>query len=223
MRKFFEIGGVVAAAVHVAFGIVAIAMGVSGRGTVSHSLKQEHIVGTPDMTPAAITAEAKKAGLNVATLDIPSKSVANLPINSGDRARTFAGYMRIHALEASGGLTYAQMGRFVAKPGTPKRFTDGQGATSIDKWALLDPKTKQPVDNGRRNLWVTETALTTALNTSYMADQLALFGIVVGAALLLAGFGFGVLAVGGALRNPDTALTFFAKRATKTGGAPVHA
>src|SRR5205085_8508063 len=130
MRKFFEFGGVVAAAVLIAFGITAIAMGVSGRGTVSHSLKQEQIVGTPDMTPAAITAEAKKAGLNVASLDIPSKSVANKPINSGDRARTFAGYMRIHALEASGGLTYAQMGRYIAKPGTPAKFTDGHGATS---------------------------------------------------------------------------------------------
>jgi F0F1-type ATP synthase membrane subunit c/vacuolar-type H+-ATPase subunit K len=223
MRKFFEFGGVVAAVVLIAFGITAIAMGVNGRNTVSHSLKQEYIVGSPDMTPAAITAEAKKAGLDVATLDIPSKSVANKPITSGERARTFAGYMRIHALEASGGLTYAQMGRFIAKPGTPKQFTDGHGATSIDSWALLDPKTKQPVSNGARDVWVTETALTTALNTSYMADQLALFGIVVGVALLLAGFGFGILAIGGALRNPDTALTFLTKRATKTGGAAVHA
>jgi len=223
MRKFFEFGGVVAAVVLVAFGITAIVMGVNGRSTVSHSLKQEYIVGSPDMTPAAISAEAKKAGLNVASLDIPSKSVANKPINTGERARTFAGYMRIHALEASGGLTYAQMGRFLAKPGTPKQLTDGHGATSIDQWALLDPKTKQPVENGARNVWVTETALTTALNTSYMADQLALFGIVVGVALLLAGLGFGILAIGGALRNPDTALTFLTKRATNTGGAPVHA
>jgi F0F1-type ATP synthase membrane subunit c/vacuolar-type H+-ATPase subunit K len=59
---------------------------------------------------------------------------------------------------------------------------------------------------------VTETALTTALNTAYMAEQLALFGIVVGVALLLAGVGFGVLAIGGALRNPETALTWFAKQ-----------
>ena len=32
------------------------------------------------------------------------------------------------------------------------------------------------------NLWITETALSTALNVSYMAEQLALFGIVVGVA-----------------------------------------
>jgi hypothetical protein len=41
---------------------------------------------------------------------------------------------------------------------------------------------------------VTETALTTALNTSYMADRLSIFGLVVGIALLLSGIGFIVLA-----------------------------
>ena len=54
--------------------------------------------------------------------------------------------------------------------------------------------TAQPVPNAARNTWVTETALTTALNMSYMAEQLALFGIVVGIALLLAGIGFVLLA-----------------------------
>jgi hypothetical protein len=47
---------------------------------------------------------------------------------------------------------------------------------------------------------VTETALATALNMSYMAEQLALFGIVVGVALLLTGIGFVVLSLGGAIR-----------------------
>jgi hypothetical protein len=202
MRKVFEIGGVVAAAVLVAFGVAAIVMGVNGRGTVRDSLKLEQIVGSPDMTPAAIKAEAQKAGLP-ATVKLPTVDVAGKKINSGERARAFASYMRIHTLEATGNLTYAQMGRFTAKPGTPAKFTDGRGATNIDKYALVDPKTQRPVDNGLRNLWVTETALTTALNTSYMAEQLSLFGIVVGVALLLAGLGFAILAIGGALRNPE--------------------
>jgi uncharacterized protein (DUF342 family) len=38
MRKVFEIGGFVAAAVLIAFGIVAITMGVNGRNTVNTSL-----------------------------------------------------------------------------------------------------------------------------------------------------------------------------------------
>jgi hypothetical protein len=211
MRKAFEVGGVVAAAILIAFGITAIVMGVNGRSTVTDTLKQEKIVGTPDMTPAAIKAEAKDAGLP-SNLNFPTMSVAGKNIDSGARAHAFAGYMRIHALEATQGLTYAEMGRYQAKPGTPNQFTDGLGGTSDPKYALVDAKTKQPVDNGRRTIWVTETALSTALNASYMADRIALFGVVVGIALLLSGFGFAILAVGGALRNPQTALSFLRKR-----------
>jgi putative Mn2+ efflux pump MntP len=214
MRKAFEIGGVVAAAILIAFGITAIVMGFNGKTTVTNSLKQENIVGTPDMTPATIKAEAKDAGLNVSELSFPTLAVANKKINTGDRAHAFAGYMRIHALEATQGHTYAEMGRFQALPNAPKQFTDGIGGTNDPKYAVTDPKTKQPVDNGRRTVWVTETALTTALNASYMASKIALFGVVVGFALLLTGIGFAILAIGGALRNPDTAVKFRRKAAT---------
>jgi hypothetical protein len=44
-----------------------------------------------------------------------------------------------------------------------------------------------------------------------MASQLALFGVVVGIALLLAGIGFGILAIGGALESGRTALSSFRK------------
>jgi hypothetical protein len=221
MKKFFEIGGVVAAAVLVAFGIAAIVMGAGGRSTVNSSLKQEFLVGTPDMTPAAIAAEAKKAGLP-AGIKLPTTSVAGKVIDTGSEARAFAQYMRIHALEATGGFTYAQMGRFQALPNAPKNQQAVGGGTDNPQYAVTDPKTKQPVSNGARNVWITETALSTALNASYMADQISLFGIVVGIALLLSGIGFGILAVGGALRNPETALTFLAKRAHKPN-APVTA
>jgi hypothetical protein len=66
---------------------------------------------------------------------------------------------------------------------------------------VTDPKTKQPAANGARDVWVTETALGTALNASYMADRLSLFGVMIGVALLLAGIGFSVLTIGGALRR----------------------
>jgi hypothetical protein len=222
MRKFFEFGGVAAAAILVAFGVAAIVMGVNGRSTVHNSLGLEKIVGTPDMTPAAIREEGQKAGLP-STTKYPTVSVAGKLINTGDRARAFAQYMRIHALEATHGMTYAEMGRWVAKPGAPKSALDALGATSDPKWALVDPKSKQPVENGLRNLWVTETALTTALNTSYMAEQLSIFGIVVGVALLLSGLGFAILAIGGALRNPETALGFLRKSEPKVTGIPAKA
>jgi hypothetical protein len=192
LTTVLEWGGVLAGAILIAFGVVAIAMGVNGRSTVNNSLKAEQIVGTPDMTPAAIKAEAAQAGLK--SVSVPSKSVANLAVTNGDRARTFAQYMRIHTLEATGGYTYAQMGRYTALPTAPKSQLAVGGGTDNAKYAVTDPKSKQPVANGARNLWVTETALTTALNTSYMAENLALFGIVVGVALLLSGIGFEVLA-----------------------------
>jgi hypothetical protein len=221
MRRFFQIGGFVSAVVLVAFGIGAIVMGVNGRNTVQDSLKQEYIVGSPDMTPTSIKAEAKEAGLNLATLSLPSVSVAGKAIDNGTKARAFANYMRIHALEASGGLTYSQMGRFVAKPGTPAKLTDGHGATNDEKYALVDPKTQRSLDNGARNLWVTETALSTALNASYMAESLSLFGIVVGFALLLSGIGFAILAVGGTLKRVEPALQLHGKRPIRDVGAPV--
>src|SRR5436190_2505123 len=59
MRKAFEIGGVVAAAVLIAFGIASIVMSTNGQSTVKNSLKQEQITGTPDMSPSGIAAEVK--------------------------------------------------------------------------------------------------------------------------------------------------------------------
>jgi hypothetical protein len=116
--------------------------------------------------------------------------------------------MRIHALLATGGYTYSQMGRYEALPNTPKSELAPGGGTENEKFAAIDPETKQPTENGAREVWVTETALSTALNASYMANQLSIFGIVVGIALLLTGLGFGVLVAGGAVRNPDTVLKF---------------
>jgi len=202
-RKFFEWGGIAASIILVAFGIASIVVGVNGRSTVRDSLKQQAIVGTPDMTPAAIKAEALKAGLP-ASIGFPNQSVANKPITTGGRARIFAEYMRIHALEATHGFTYSQMGIYASKPGTPKSQLMPGGGTDNVAFALIDPKTTQPVQNGARNVWVTETALTTALNTAYMAERLALFGVMVGLALLLSGIGFSVLTVGGALRRAES-------------------
>ena len=192
MKKFFEFGGVAAGVLLVAFGIAAIVLGVNGRNTVSTELKQQQIVGTPDMTPAGIKAEAAKAGLK--NVNLPTCTVANQAVNSGTRARCFAQYMRIHALGASSGLTYAQMGRYQAKPDAPIKATDFNGGTNVNTYAVVNTATGQPADNGVRNVWVTETALTSALNLAYTASQISLFGIVVGIALLLTGIGFLILA-----------------------------
>ena len=193
MRRALEYGGVAAGILLIAFGVGSIALSVQGKSTVSDSLAQEQIVGSPDMTPTAIAAEAKAAGLT--GVDLPTCSVAGEKVDTGGEARCFADYMRIHALEATGGQTYAQMPRFATEDG---KGTNGPAQAQKDA-------NGQPVANAARDLWVTETALSTALNTSYLADQLGTFGIVVGIALLLAGVGFIILAFGGALRRPEAA------------------
>lgn len=195
-RKAFEIGGMVAAIVLIAFGVASIVIGANGQSTIHNSLAEQKVVGTPDMTPAGIKAEATKAGLDVSKLSIPSCSVANKAITSGSDARCFAQYMTIHALEATGGKYYSQMPRWAT--------ANGEG-TNVEAQALKS-KNGQPVDNPAREVWIQETALSTGLNTSYMASQVSLFGIVVGIALLLSGVGFGVLSLGGALRNRDSAV-----------------
>ena len=162
MSKFFRYGGIAASIVLIAFGIGAVYMGVSGRGYVRDNLAAEKIVGTDDST-------------------IPGQLV-----DTGSEAQAFAKVMRKHTLEATGGQTYSEMGRFLDANGK---------ATSDEKAAAIDPKTKQPVENGLRNMWVNETALTTALNTAYFAEQVATFAIVMGFALILAGLGFGVLSL----------------------------
>ena len=201
MRKLFEIGGFAATAVLVVFGVISITMGVNGRSTVHNSLALEQITGTPDMNATAIAAEAKKAGLP-ASIVLPTADIAGKPIDTGARARDFATYMRIHALEATGGVPYSQMPRYAT--------ADGKGTNDATKALLANGR---PVDNAARNVWVTETALSTALNVSYMAEQLARFGMVVGIALLLSGIGFVILAVGGALRAGSW---LFEKKSSKT-------
>ncbi len=213
-KRVLEIGGFVSAAIMVAFGVAVILLAVNGRSTVNSSLKQEKITGTPDMTPAAIKAEAAKAGLTGITF--PTCTVAGKAVVDGATARCFAEYMRIHTLEATHGFVYAEMGRYEAKPGTPKAQLTPDGATNNPAYAVVDPTTKQPVANAARDIWVTETALTTALNDSYMADQLSLFSLVIGIALLLAGIGFAVLdwaAIHG--RRPEPAAAAEDARATR--------
>lgn len=184
-NRAFSLGGVIASIILIAFGIGAIVIGASGHSEVRHNIKREAITGTPDMTPVGIAAAVK--GTNVAIVKLPTCSVAGKKIDSGSRAKCFAEYMRIHALEATGGRTYSQMGQFLTT----------QGKETDDKsQAAKDPKTGRPTPNGARNVWVTETALSTALNTSYFAQQVALFSIVMGIALLLTGVGFLVLTAG---------------------------
>jgi hypothetical protein len=183
-RKLFEYGGIAASVLLIAVGFGSIGLGAWGYNEVRDNLARENIVGTPD------------------------SSIPGHKVNTGSEARAFAAVMRKHALEATGGQTYAEMGRFLDAKGNP---------TSDESKAAKDPKTGQPVENGLRNLWVTETALTTALTMAYMGERLALFGMVMGVALVLVGIGFLVLTLGGALRRTEEAEGTAPRPATATG------
>jgi hypothetical protein len=186
-RRVWEIGGFVSGAVLIVFGVVAIVLGVNGYQTVHDELNKEYIVGGSDMSPDEIKAGAEEAGLPD-SIELPTCNVVDEEIDTGSEARCFAQYMRVHALESSGGLTYAQMGRFqsAAKPDDPTGTSDEAAAAKDEEG--------QPISNAARNTWVTETALATALNVSYMAQQISVFGIVVGIALFLTGVGLVILA-----------------------------
>jgi len=184
MKRVLEIGGFVAGGILIAFGIAVIVLALDGRSTVNSSLKQEKITGTPDMTPTAIKQEVGDQAW-AKNYDFPTCSVAGKAVTDGSTARCFAQYMRVHALTATGGLTYSEMGRYATADGKPIGTNDATKAVE---------KNGQPASNSARDIWVTATALTTALNVSYMASQLSLFSLVVGVALILAGVGFVILA-----------------------------
>jgi hypothetical protein len=172
MKKWFGYGGIAASVVLIAFGVGAVVIGVDGYNTVRDEITAQQITATPDA--------AELSGGVLA----PGQA-----IRTGAQARAFADVMEHHTLAATQGKRYAEMGRFL----TPA------GKDTNDEALAAKDANGQPVENGLRNMWVTETALTTALNTSFFAERVAYFSIVMGIALLLTGIGFLVLTLGGAL------------------------
>src|SRR4051812_23873829 len=82
----------------------------------------------------------------------PDSTIPGQKVDTGSEAQAFAKVMRHHTLEATEGQTYSQMGRFIGTDGKP---------TNDEQAAAVDKQTGKPVENGLRNMWVTETALST--------------------------------------------------------------
>src|SRR5215216_4482792 len=96
MRNLFKYGGIAASIILIAFGIGSIAVGAWGINTVRDNLKQEQIFFGDHATDPAVPAD--QSGKQVKT---------------GAQAHQFATMMRTHALEATNGQVYAEMGRFI--------------------------------------------------------------------------------------------------------------
>jgi hypothetical protein len=178
MSRLFRFGGFFASGVLILFGLGTIVIGALGFMEVRDTISRENIAATPDAAEIGVDLEPGQ------------------PIETGTEAREFATIIRTHALAATGGRTFAEMGRFL----TP------DGEETSDEAAAATNEEGRPVENPQRNLWVTATALTTALETAYLAEQIALFAVVTGVALLLTGIGFLVLTMGlvGPTREPAT-------------------
>jgi hypothetical protein len=188
MSRPIRLGGYIASAVLVVLGVAMIAIGLIGRADVQDRLAQENIVGSPDMTPEETEPAVEEAGLTD-VIEIPDCSVAEEEVDSGSEAKCFASYMRVHALEATGGKTYAEMPRAVFKD-TGKPVPEDEVEQALGSG--------EAEDNPERTIWINATALSTALNTSFFAESVAMFTIVVGIALILIGIGLLVLTRGAA-------------------------
>jgi len=195
--KLLRIGGYVSGGVLIAFGIIVIALGIWGISFTRDHLKQEGIVFGPASDPAVAEHAEQWAGE---------------PVETGSQALAFANIMREHTLSATGGLTYAQMGQYQSAE------DPGSAAGTNDEAQAAKDANGQPVSNGARDIWVTETALTTALNMSFMSEMLSVFSIVVGIALLLTGIGLVILAVAVFRRGEPAGQAAVA--APVAGGAP---
>ena len=145
---------------------------------------------SPDMTPAAIAGEAKAAGLSRVTL--PTCSVAGSAI---DTATGPAASPSTCGSTPSRRPAARRTRRWRASP-----RADGKGTN--DAAAAEKGPTGKPLDNpARSHLDQRDGAHHGAELRATWPSRLALFGIVVGIALLLSGSASAILAIGGALRN----------------------
>jgi hypothetical protein len=180
--KLLRIGGFASGGLLILFGIAVIVLGIWGFTFTRDHIKQEGIVFGPASDPAVAEHAEQWAGE---------------PVETGSQALAFAEIMREHTLASTGGLTYAEMGQYQSAedPADP--------VGTNDEAAAAKDANGQPISNGARDIWVTETALTTALNVGYMGEMLAIFSVVIGIALLLAGIGFVILALA-VFRSPPS-------------------
>ena len=171
--RSLRIGGYISGGVLVLFGIAVIVLGIWGFAFTRDHIEREQITFGPATDPAVQEHAEQWAGE---------------PVDTGRKALAMAEIMREHTLSSTGGLTYAEMGRYQSaeNPSDP--------AGTNDEAAAAKDENGEPISNSARNIWVTETALATALDMGFMSEMLSIFSIIVGVALLLTGIGLVILA-----------------------------
>ena len=106
--------------------------------------------------------------------------VADAPVTTASAARALAEMIRANTLEATGGLTYAEVEPYLDPEGNP---------TSDAARALTDERTKEAVESPHHDLWIQSTTLQTALMQAYVAFRLAELTVALGASFIAVGAG----------------------------------
>ena len=170
MKKAFPILLMIAGVVFAIAGAYTINRGFDAKDKVKSELVAQDIRTTPDAQ--------ELVGVK-----------PNLLVNSASRAESMAQSINAHSLEASGGLTYSELGRYLATSGDP-------AGTNDEKLAVTGADGK-PVANPVRNTLFQASSLRTSLYTSAMAFNVA--DLVVGLGLMIVVLGFAIGGVGVAL------------------------
>ena len=150
MKKLLATSSVLA----IAAGIILILGGIGGISFTYSKIAAEHIVTPTD------------------------SAIPGVPVRGPLTLKAQADIMRVHVLKMTGGKTYAEMPRQIAKvdeAGKPVLDTDGKEVM---------------VPNTARDIWVTYTALTTALNLGLLTYAFSSMVILIGCISLWTGMIF---------------------------------
>ncbi|HEX4979043.1 MAG TPA: hypothetical protein VFV35_03160 [Acidimicrobiales bacterium] len=165
MKKLFPIALMAIGVVFLAAGGYTIYRGMDAKDQVRTELVRQNIT-TPE-----------------------DASIPNVRVDDVASAQAMADIIDVHARDGSGGLTYAEMGRFAVPDGDP--------AGTDDPKAALTGSDGKPVPNAARNTAFQASALRTSLYTSVMAFQVG--DLVMGLGLMIMVVGIAVGGLGFAL------------------------
>ena len=163
MKKAFPIGLVIVGLAFLGGGIYTTVRGFDAKDQVRAVLLAQNIT-TPE-----------------------DAAIPDARVDDAATAHAMANIIGVHASEATGGRTYAELGRFLAADG---------GDTSDEAAALKDSE-GNPVPNPLRNVAFQASTLQTSLHTSHMAFNVA--DLVIGLGVLTAVLGLVVGGIGVAL------------------------
>ena len=161
-RNLVWLGVAIAGLIMVSGGAYALMQGLDARDQVREKLQTQGIV-TPE-----------------------DASIPNEQVDDEATAESMAEIIGKHAEESTGGLTYAEMGRFATEDGDPAGTNDESEAMTDDSG--------RPVSNPLRNVAFQASALQTSLYTSVMAFNVA--KLVIGLGLAFIGLGIATWIVG---------------------------